>query len=160
MDSNLERELFKAAVLVFEKLAFMFPTQEIEKHQQNARVEAVMSVEFCGLFSGHMVVKICGDILPSIAANMLGEEDPPSERRQRDALGEIANVICGNMLPEIAKPKEGVFHIGAPQIIEITDSPGGDTDSPVAEVQIGLDQGRADLLLFVSNNDDESYLKE
>jgi len=37
-----------------------------------------------------------------------------------------------------------VFHVSAPKLAESTDLP------PVAEVQVGLGLGRADLLLFVS----------
>ena len=81
--------------------------------------------------------------IPIIAANMLGEEDAPSKTLQYDALGEIANVICGNMLPGIAGSND-VFHVSAPKMAESIDLP------PVAEVQVGLGLGRADLLLFVS----------
>jgi hypothetical protein len=74
---------------------------------------------------------------------VLGEEHAPSKSLQYDALGEIANVICGNMLPGIAGSKD-VFHVSAPKMAESIDLP------PVAEVQVGLGLGRADLLLFVS----------
>ena len=143
MSKKLETELYKAAVLTFEGLGFLLPTPEIDEQQLNARVEAAVSVEFEGPFSGKLMVKVCGGLLPTIVANMLGEEDVPSENQQYDALGEIVNVICGNMLPGIAGSKE-IFHVSAPQMAEFTDSP------PMAEVQVGLGQGRADLLLFIS----------
>lgn len=143
MSKKLERELYKAAVLTFEELGFLLPTPEINEQQLNAQVEAAVSVEFKGPFSGKLMVKVCGGLLPTIAANMLGEEKVPSERLQHDALKEIANVICGNMLPSIAGSKE-MFHVSPPQMAESTES------LPVAEVQVGLDHGRADLLLFIS----------
>ena len=151
MSSKLAMELYKAAVLTFENLGFMFPTQELDENQQNASVEAAVSVKFQGPFSGMLVVTIYGDLLPTIAANMLGEEKAPSEQQQHDALGEIANVICGNMLPGIAGPKE-VFHVGAPQMVRSANLKVGDAESPIAEVQVGLYQGRADLLLFLDSN--------
>jgi hypothetical protein len=89
------------------------------------------------------LVRVCGGLLPIITSNMLGEEDVSSKNLQYDALGEIANVICGNMLPGIAG-SDKVFHVRAPQVAEIPDLP------PVAEVQVGLGEGRADLLLFIS----------
>jgi chemotaxis protein CheY-P-specific phosphatase CheC len=143
MSTKLETELYKAALLTFEELGFLFPTPEMDEQQLNAQVEAAVSVEFEGPFSGTLMVKICGGLLPTIAANMLGEEDAPSEDQQHDALGEIVNVICGNMLPGIAGKSE-IFRVSAPQVAESTDSP------PVAEVQVGLGQGRAELLLFIS----------
>ena len=143
MSKKLETELFKAATLTFEELGFLLPTPEIDEQQLNAQVEAAVSVDFDGPFSGKLLVKVCGGLLPIIAANMLGEEGVPSKSRQYDALGEIANVICGNMLPGIAGSKD-VFHVSAPKMSESIDLP------PVAEVQVGLGLGRADLLLFVS----------
>jgi hypothetical protein len=76
---------------------------------------------------------------------MLGEDEPPSERWQRDALCEIANVICGNALPVIAGAKE-VFHLSAPQFIEGAPENG---EKPAAEAHVGLEEGRADVLLFL-----------
>lgn len=143
MSNKLETELYKAALLTFEELGFLLPTPEMDEQQLNARVEAAVSVEFEGPFSGKLLVKICGGLLHTIAANMLGAEDVPSVHQQHDALREIANVICGNMLPSIAGSKE-MFHVSPPQMAESTEL------LPVAEVQVGLDHGRADLLLFIS----------
>ncbi|NWF92206.1 MAG: chemotaxis protein CheX [Syntrophaceae bacterium] len=143
MSRKLETELYKAAVLTFEELGFLLPTPEIDEQQLNAEVEAAVSVDFEGPFSGKLLLRLCGGLLPVIAANMLGEEVVPSKTLQYDALGEIANVICGNMLPSIAGSKH-VFHVSAPKINDSVDL------VPVAEVQVGLGAGRADLLLFVS----------
>ncbi len=143
MAKKLETELYRAATLTFEELSFLLPTPEIDEEQMNAPVEAAVSVDFQGPFSGRLLVKVCGGLLPVIAANMLGEEEAPSRSQQYDALGEIANVICGHMLPGIAGSKD-LFHVSPPKMAESADSP------PMAEVQVGLGAGRADLLLFVS----------
>ncbi len=143
MGKKLETELYRAATLTFEELSFLLPTPEIDEEQLNAPVEAAVSVDFEGPFSGRLLVKVCGGLLPAITANMLGEEETPSRTQQYDALGEIANVICGHMLPGIAGSKD-IFHVSPPRMAESTDSP------PMAEVQVGLGAGRADLLLFVS----------
>jgi hypothetical protein len=145
MSKKLEAELYKAATLTFEEMGFLLPTREIDEQQVNAQVEAVVSVEFKGPFSGKLLVRVCGGLLPILAANMLGEEDVPPKSLQYDALGEIANVICGNMLPCIAGSRD-YFHVSAPQMVENIDLP------PAAEVQVGLGLGRADLLLFISSN--------
>jgi len=142
--------------MTFEELGFMLPTPELEEHQQKAPVEAAVSVEFRGQFSGSLMVRVYGGILPTLAANMLGEEEPPEEQLQFDALGEIANVISGNALPAIAESKDDIFHLGAPQRGECTEAPDGAFEtSPVAEASIGLDEGRADVLLFMSNTLEE-----
>ena len=151
MNSNLEKELYKTAVMTFEELSFMLPTPELEEQQRDAPVEAAVSVEFWGPVNGKLVLKICGGLLSTLAINMLGEEELPTEQLQRDALGEIANVICGNVLPAIAGSKD-IFKLSAPQTVDSADSPDGDSaESTVAEAHIGIDEGRADVLLFMSN---------
>jgi len=143
MSKKLETELYKAAAMTFEELSFLLPTPEIDEQQLNAQVEAAVSVDFEGPFSGKLLVKVYGGLLPILAANMLGEEEVTSRTQQYDALGEIANVICGHMLPGIAGSKD-IFHVSPPRMAESIDLP------PMAEVQVGLGLGRADLLLFVS----------
>ena len=78
MSKRLETELYKAATLTFEEMGFLLPTPEIGEQQLNAQVEATVSVEFKGPFSGKLLVRVCGGLLPILAANMLGEEDVPS----------------------------------------------------------------------------------
>ena len=146
MSNKVEKELCKAALLTFEDLGFMFPEPELEEENPLVEPEASVSVEFWGPFNGRLVVTVCGGLLPALAANMLGEEAPPSELQQYDALGEISNVICGNVLPAIAGSK-AVFHIGAPQRLQNPETP--DRGSPEAKVHLALDQGRADLFLFI-----------
>jgi chemotaxis protein CheY-P-specific phosphatase CheC len=144
MSKKLEMELYKAATLTFEELGFLLPTQEIDEQQLNAQFEAAVSVNFEGPFSGKLFLRIFGGLLPIIATNMLGDDGIPSKNLQYDALGEIANVICGNMLPQIAG-SDHIFHVSAPEIVDDIDLP------PIAEAHVGLGEGRADLLLFVSN---------
>ncbi len=69
--------LYKAATLTFEDLGFLLPTQEIDEQQLNAQFEAAVSVNFEGPFSGKLLVRVCGGLLPIIATNMLGEADVP-----------------------------------------------------------------------------------
>jgi len=131
--------------MTFEELGFVFTTPELSEQQRSAPTDAAVSVAFRGPFSGRMVLQVSKDLLPTLAANMLGEDEPPSERWQRDALCEIANVICGNALPVIAGAKE-VFHLSAPQFIEGAPENG---EKPAAEAHVGLEEGRADVLLFL-----------
>jgi hypothetical protein len=80
-------------------------------------------------------------MMPALAANMLGvDEPPPPPADQRDALGELANVLCGNLLPEIAGT-EHVFLLAAP-------APGDERGTPTAAVTVPLDLGTARASLF------------
>jgi hypothetical protein len=69
-------------------------------------------------------------------------------RVSRVSLGEIANVICGNVLLALAGA-EAMFSLGVPRGM-----PAGRAPEPAAchswEVRVGLDDGRADVRLRVS----------
>jgi CheY-specific phosphatase CheX len=136
-----------AAALTFEELGFMLPTEEVDQQQRDTPLDTAVSITFQGPYNGQLVVLTCGEMLPMLAANMLGE-DEASEREQRDALGEVANVICGNMLPGLAGAK-AVFNLSAPQFISITEELTRGSERLAAEVHLGLDIGRAELRLFL-----------
>ncbi len=147
--SNMTEALTQAAVLTFEELAFLLPDEELNDQQKAAGNEARVTVTFKGSFQGNLVVRLYGGILPSLAANMLGEMTPPDERTQQDALGELANIICGNALPSIAGSRE-VFHLGAPHVERYCGSPWlQDQGSASARVSLGLEEGRAEVDLFI-----------
>lgn len=148
MNSNLKTVLYKTAALTFDKLGFMFVAPELEEDQKRMTPDKEASVVFEGPFRGRLSVAVCRGLLPVLAANMLGEDEPPSEQQQRDALGEIANVICGNVLPEVAGAKE-VFEIRAPQVQQYQPSGGDAAASLVAETFVALEQGRADVRLYL-----------
>lgn len=150
MMHRLKTELLRAAVLTFEELGFMFPNEDLYDTQRRTRAADKAGVDFNGPFGGRLEMTLYGDILSQIAANMLGEEGVPTEFQQRDALGEIVNVICGNMLPRIAGPKE-VFHVGIPQFVGVNNVAPSDRALSVA-VEVGIDEGRAELCLFLDSN--------
>jgi len=149
MPHSVKTKLFRAAARTFEELGFLFPTSQLDDYQRATSPVAAVSVEFTGPFCGRLVVTACGGLLPTLAANMLGEDHPPSEQ-QKDALKEMANVICGNVLPRIAS-KEAVFYLAAPNLINPSEarkmSP---QESVAAEVEVGLDGGRAEILLITT----------
>jgi len=63
----------------------------------------------------------------------------------RDALGEVANVVCGNLLPEIAG-RDAVFRLDAPRAF---DGAGCGHGTPAAALSLGVDGGRAELALHL-----------
>lgn len=144
MNHSMETALYQAAALTFEELGFLFPNKELEPGQQTATVDGTVSVDFQGPFNGSLILRVCGAILPTIAANMLGEDDVPSVALQQDVLGELGNVICGNALPLMAG-REVVFRLSPPCLMPIAPS----LDNATAHTQIGLEEGRADVFLFV-----------
>jgi CheY-specific phosphatase CheX len=148
MSISLEKALYRAAALTFEQLGFMLPSPELAQKQLTATPKVAVTVRFLGPVNGRLTVLLCGDLLPAITANMLGEESSPTLEQQHDALREIANVICGNMLPLIAGTKP-VFNVDFPQVM--TDPAMFPPVPPLAFSQLGIEGGRAELKLFVDN---------
>lgn len=149
MTGTLQRALYQAASLTFEELGLLFAAPEDDSLGESAPPSApaqTASVAFEGPFRGRLVVSLSEGVLPVIASNMLGEEEPPTLDQQQDALGEIANVISGNALPRVAGSK-AVFYLAAPQF------GGGLAAHPaetlLAQVCVPLEEGEAGLQLFV-----------
>jgi CheY-specific phosphatase CheX len=143
----LEKELYRAAAVTFEELGFLFPSPDIDS-ECDAACEAVAGVRFFGPVSGSLFVTARGGLLPVLAANMLGEDDAPSGVHQYDALGEVANVICGNVLPSIGGNR-AVFQLESPKVVGYSDSVTSGNGEPTATVRLSLDEGQADVMLYV-----------
>lgn len=153
MNNAMESNLHRAAVLTFEELGLVFSSDECNEEQQNAPVEAMVEVSFQGPHCGRLMVTVCGGLLPGIVLNMLGDDEEPSQEQLEDALKEIANVICGNMLPSLDGPG-AEYRIESPQVIDgLPDKHGAET-SLVAKTQVGLDEGRAEIALFLIGDGD------
>ncbi len=147
MNSSLTKELYKATALTFEELSFMLPMPLADDAAPDAECDIFASVAFGGPYRGRLMVGVPREFLAPLAANMLGEDDDVSELQQLDALAEVANVVCGNLLPAIAGG-QAVFHFEAPQVFEGVLL--ADGEEPTAEIRIDLDEGWAKALLFVT----------
>jgi hypothetical protein len=130
--------------LTLETLCFFYPEVEVSELQEAATVDGTMSVRFEGPLTGRVVVRLCGGLLPLLASNMLGDVDG-DYHMQRDALAEVTNVICGNLMPLIGGA-EAAFVLRAPQpVIDLT----GAAPHPTALVRFGLEEsGRVDVMLY------------
>jgi CheY-specific phosphatase CheX len=143
--TRYDEALAHVTTRALEEMCFFFAVSVLNDEQRDAKPDAAMSVRFVGPVAGRVVVRLCGGMLGQLAANMLGDADG-SPAMQRDALGEVANVVCGNLLPLIVGPQDA-FALEAAQPAVILDQgmPG-----PVASVQVGFETtGRADVFLFL-----------
>ena len=137
----MNEALHNAAVTAFEELAFVFPMPELEPAPALDRTAAI--VDFDGHRSGRLVLLVSDGLLPVIAANMLGDTEP-SREEQLDALKEVANVICGNVLPSIDGPR-AIFRLHAPRL-----SAGDQAGVPTAQADVLLSEGSASVRLFLA----------
>lgn len=150
MQEKLSRVLFTVAEDVLGKLAFVFCFPDDERAPIDRASSVGIQVSFSGPFSGHIDIFITRDALPEIAGNMLGVEmEETSETEQMDALKEIGNVICGNLLPEIAGP-DAVFNVGSPETIDISAHPSLEAAPPLAMMKLSLEDGESDIMLYIA----------
>ncbi len=88
--------------------------------------------------------------MPGIATNMLGLDGAELSRtQQEDAFRELANVICGNLLPALAGT-QAVFAVSPPLLMGEGDAPKVSTPAPAAAAHLTLENGAADLALYVN----------
>lgn len=118
MPESLENAVCLAVVRVLETAAFMtvWPCQESDGELAHPDVAATMT--FCGPRTGRLTLYVASEVLPLLTQNMLGElepDDSPEEQR-RDAVKEMLNMICGNLLTEW-QGAEPVFNLSPPEIV-------------------------------------------
>ena len=88
--------------------------------------------------------------------NILSNDDP-SAQQKKDALGEIANIICGNVVPSLGGGGPE-YKIESPRSLKKDDLLKEEKQKkPLAEITLNFNEGRADVKLFV---DDYSATKE
>ena len=150
MNSSAEKILYRKAALIFEELGFMMPRSDTVEISQADRIGAI--VNFKGPFSGCLLVSLSSDMLPQLSSNMLGDAEQTNALLERDSLGEIANVICGNALPAIYG-FEPVFHLDAPSLLDDPESLIHSSEyKKEAEVHISFDHGNAAVMLLVDDS--------
>ena len=149
MDSRFDTALTRVAEDTFASMAFVLPLDEHEAAAVSRPARVGARVEFTGPLDGTLALWVARDMLPTLAANMLGVCDARavSFEQQEDALKELLNVICGNLLPQIAGTRD-VFHVRAPSIVP-EGSPETALCRPDARAELWLECGRADLALVV-----------
>lgn len=116
MPESLEAVLLGATQRALETTAFLFaePYVPAEPDGGVAPAPCVATVAFTGSHTGALSVEFPARLMPMLAQNVLGDDEAPGEETQRDALGELANIICGNVLPSLHP--EGRYSLGPPAV--------------------------------------------
>ncbi|MDP7287703.1 MAG: chemotaxis protein CheX [Phycisphaerae bacterium] len=113
-----DNELYQVAAGTLESLAMMFLVSEDEAPITDAsKSDQIVSVTFDGPFSGRLTISVSESMLGELAANMLGVmgADETTTDQRHDALRELANVVCGNLLPKLAGV-DPVFNVHQPAL--------------------------------------------
>ncbi len=150
MTKTIEALLYEVAEEVLGKLAFLFsfPEQE-ERPAIDPQSAVIAGVSFSGKLNGTMVILIPASVLPEIAGNMLGTDEKTSAEEQFDAIREMVNVICGNLLPRMVG-EEHIFEVSSPRILETSDLAALQGDhAHQALAKLAMEESQADLILFL-----------
>jgi len=156
MTEQIKETLCHVTGDVLEKLAFIFSFPEEGSEETDYGSSVAASVSFAGPFTGTLIMAVSNDTLPELTGNMLGLDDNESTtvEQQHDALKELINVVCGNLLPVISG-RQSIFNVNAPQIIteniasylqSLSEENGA--AAPFA-AKLSLDGGECDILLFI-----------
>ncbi|MBI5804924.1 chemotaxis protein CheX [candidate division TA06 bacterium] len=147
MKTRVENALKEAGLKTFEGICFMYPVPELKEIQEMLPLEAAAEVKYRGDFSGRMMIETRGGLFQAIAVNMLSSQDPTGEQKM-DALGEVANIICGNVIPALGGISQG-YRIEAPRCIPLNEVQNNLLGEPLVSMVFNLNQGRADLKFYV-----------
>jgi CheY-specific phosphatase CheX len=150
MNNSAEKILYRKSVLIFEQLGFLMPCANSGEYNKEDLKTAMVS--FKGSFSGCLLVSVSSALLALLSSNMMGEDGVGLESLENDALCEITNIICGNVLPDIYGFKL-VFNLDAPVLIDA--SPLSQSKSAFREVSkahIGFNSGSAIVSLFADSS--------
>jgi hypothetical protein len=126
--SRLADALHGAVEGAFATTAFLFPEPLVHDDGADDGAPAMTAVvEFTAPVHGYVAVRCPCAFLPVLTTNITGDSGSATEEFQRDALGEIANVVCGNVLPILYPSDRFTLHTpvvtptdGAPEIVTET----------------------------------------
>jgi hypothetical protein len=154
MNCKLEQTLTEVMEETFISMAFMLPVEEAAADEDQGASRLYATITFSGPFSGSLFLSIPHCMMPVLAANILGSEpnSPVPVNEQQDALKEVLNVICGNLLPKISAPRE-VFDVHQPRIVSeeevVAVSEVYGNDDPEAMANLHLECGDVVLVLWL-----------
>ncbi|MBN1556122.1 MAG: chemotaxis protein CheX [Phycisphaerae bacterium] len=152
---NFNELLFHVSEQTFGELAFML----VESDELHAGAPSappkwgyVSRVEFSGPFGGEMRISITEEMLQPLGSNMLGIdefEEVPEGVRLEDALKELINVTCGNLLPVLGGD-QAIFNIAAPDVVAGSVPPPPERYTFAGSTLLQLDNGTAQVELYLS----------
>ncbi len=151
-----QTEIYQTAARTFEDLAFMMAGPESLAPPGTETMPSV-GVAFSGPVNGDLLLRVTSDLFPVVAANMLGLDEAPDEARMWDALGETANIICGNVLPALLGT-DAVFRLQGPRPVSPDHCAAVCDRRLAASVRMELEGGSAEILLFLDGGIHEAAL--
>jgi two-component system chemotaxis response regulator CheY len=140
-DLLLAKQMRDLAADSLEKMCFLVPAEE---ERDPVPGGGAMMVRYEGPHSGALVLSADAELYGSLAAAMLGSPET-TEAQRADALGEMANVICGSLVQALGGVR-GDFRLAAPE--PYLEEPGQGLRA--VEARLSFEEGSLDLRLLRS----------
>lgn len=143
MSGHIGRVFEEVTLNTFRAYTSVLPSSD-EVDDGNVLRAAVMFVnpQHCGMVE----VSMPGPVLANLAARMLDDDGPITLADRVDVIGEVANIIAGNILPVV--DTNAMFDLTPPRIVAACVEPEG---SEVASVDVPLAGGTAVSRLFLNS---------
>ena len=143
--------LRSATISTFEELALLMAEgADGADRPADAPLAGGVRVGFAGPLRGAVTVRVTACVLDAVAANMLGRRLPAGDPLCRDALGELANVLCGTLLPVLAGPR-AEFRLSPPEWLDAGEPTTPARGALAASLAVPLETGRAEVLLHLDD---------
>jgi CheY-specific phosphatase CheX len=114
-----------AVAEVLESMCFLSTSGEGALPAPGESAWVARSLEFHGPVHGAFGVRVPLDTARLLASNLLGEEgEEVSDEQAGEAVGELANIVCGVLLGRIES--QHTFDLSAPRAVEATPVAGQD----------------------------------
>jgi CheY-specific phosphatase CheX len=145
-------EVAQASANTMEALAMMFLVPE-ELASEGTTAMTNAAVTFTGPTQGSLVVGLSENLMGELAGNMLGLTDPEATtpEQRADALKELANVICGNLLPAVGG-RQAICRVGAPMIVEDASSEFSEDDL-VGQAKLHFFEGSSEITFYMDSQE-------
>ena len=152
MNAGWTAALGQAVREVFENLCFMLPSHPRMSMPPEAPSlsRVILAVDFSGAGQGTLHLTLPDSMIAPVASAMLGEDGPLELSEQYDAVCELANIVCGNVLPLIAGER-AVFDLASPRVIATMSADLGDVFD--ASARVLLDDGLVSASISLAGTD-------
>lgn len=151
-ESPRDVALRRAVRLAVEELGLLLAGGELPPHRERGPLDRGAVVRFAGAVHGRLVLETTAAVAAAVTENILGGDSRFPAALERDALGELANVICGNVLPALGLADDPVA-LAPPRASAARDAEplAGERLHAAAEVEI--EGGWASARLFLVDPD-------
>ena len=144
MECVADDVLTNVSIHVLENHAFLFPEREdVDPSRACATDLLQASVQFGGAASGELILCVPIELANEIAADILGVDIGSEDAAPliRDAVGELANVLCGNVL-KATEFKAQVLDLAAPEVSAVNAEVWKNLSSKAQTIELSVDDHR------------------